>query len=396
MTDQVTDRKTGRPGDRRTPAYEVIQQQGRTTLHVRSYDIARAILKAPEGTRQGGFNADLIESSSLRRPMLFAEGAEHREQRRLAAKFFTPKAVATKHQAMIEALADQSVAELARNGGGRLDLVSFRLAMLVVVEVLGLTESDTRAMERLLERFFRVAPGPDAPRLVRWRALAENNLDTLRFYLAHVRPAVRARRAAPQDDVVSALLEQGLRDRDLLIECLTYAAAGMVTTRQFISVAAWHLIDRPELRRRFVDGSDTERRAILGEIVRLDTVAGNLRRRTTRPFTVETDDGPVELPEGALVDIQVRAANIDPDAFGTDAPLLDADRCPRSRVPLTGLAFGDGHHSCPGEYLAMQETDIFLRRFFQHEWRMEGTPAIAWNEVVLAYDITGLVVRPLG
>jgi cytochrome P450 len=41
--------------------------------------------------------------------------------------------------------------------------------------------------------------------------------------------------------VVSQLLSLGFRDLEILTECLTYAAAGMVTTRELIGVAGWHL-----------------------------------------------------------------------------------------------------------------------------------------------------------
>ncbi|MGD8151160.1 hypothetical protein [Ornithinimicrobium sp. Y1694] len=53
------------------------------------------------------------------------------------------------------------------------------------------------------------------------------------------------------------------------MECLTYGAAGMVTTREFLQIATWHLLDRPALRHRFLVGSAEERSAILHELLRL-------------------------------------------------------------------------------------------------------------------------------
>ncbi len=389
------DRKTGRPGDRREPAYEMVERGGEQRLVVRSFELARAILRRPTGLAQAGFNAETVSGNpALRPPMLFVEGEAHHEQRRLAARYFAPKTVATRHRQMIVELADQLVSELERSGGGRLDVVSFRLALRVVCEVVGLTESDVRAMERLLDAFFAVPPPATAPRLRRLKYHARQNARTLRFYLQHVRPAVRARRAQPRDDVISGLLERGLRDRDLLIECLTYAAAGMVTTRQFIALAAWQLIEHDALLARFRQGSPLERRAILDELVRLDTVAGNLLRRTVTPLTLDTPHGPLTVPEGTVIDLEIRAANADESVFGADAMELNPDRCPAGRAPLAGLAFGAGHHSCPGEHLAMEESDVFLQRFFRGDWTIEAAPTIDWNDVVLAYDIQGLVVRP--
>ena len=58
---------------------------------------------------------------------------------------------------------------------------------------------------------------------------------------------------------------------------------------------------------------------------------------------------------------------------------------------MAGLAFGAGHHSCPGEHLAMEESDVLLQRFFRSDWTIAAAPTIDWNDVVLAYDIQGLV-----
>ena len=48
--------------------------------------------------------------------------------------------------------------------------------------------------------------------------------------------------------MISQLLQQGFDDLEILTEALTYAAAGMATTREFVTVAAWHLLDEPDLR----------------------------------------------------------------------------------------------------------------------------------------------------
>jgi cytochrome P450 len=57
------------------------------------------------------------------------------------------------------------------------------------------------------------------------------------------------------------------------------------------------------------------------------------------------------------------------------------------------MAFGAGAHSCPGEYLAMHETDILLRRLFRNEVTIEREPDLAWNDLVLAYDLSDFTIR---
>lgn len=58
------------------------------------------------------------------------------------------------------------------------------------------------------------------------------------FYFNDVRPTIRARLESPQDDIISHLIELDLSDKAIMMECMTYAAAGMVTTREFIVIAA--------------------------------------------------------------------------------------------------------------------------------------------------------------
>jgi hypothetical protein len=87
----------------------------------------------------------------------------------------------------------------------------------------------------------------------------------------------------------AAHLDQGYTDREILTECLTYGAAGMATTREFIVMAAWHLFEREDLRRRFLEGDDAIRLALLEEILRLEPVVGALCRRTTRELKLDGD-----------------------------------------------------------------------------------------------------------
>ena len=78
----------------------------------------------------------------------------------------------------------------------------------------------------------------------------------LGFYVHDITPALRARRKAPGDDILSELIARRASWRMILTECMTYAAAGMVTTREFIVMAAWHLFERPELRADFLAGDE--------------------------------------------------------------------------------------------------------------------------------------------
>ncbi|MFJ7771222.1 hypothetical protein ACIQ1J_23195 [Streptomyces sp. NPDC097107] len=59
--------------------------------------------------------------------------------------------------------------------------------------------------------------------------------------------AVRAHRRREHDDLVSPLIAEGCSDTEILGECLTFAAAGRVTTRELIRLAACHLFSDADL-----------------------------------------------------------------------------------------------------------------------------------------------------
>jgi hypothetical protein len=133
--------------------------------------------------------------------------------------------------------------------------MSLRMAVTVAAEIVGLTESDRTGMARRLERIFRAGKGAVGRSILDLPRYARAQIHMLDFYARDVFPAVAARRRAPREDVISHLIREGCSDRTILTECLTYAAAGMVTTREFITMAGWHLLERAELRQNSSQGT---------------------------------------------------------------------------------------------------------------------------------------------
>jgi cytochrome P450 len=257
--------------------------------------------------------------------------------------------------------------------------------------VIGLTRS-RRGIQRRLERFFPEKfgrPGLTSRHGLYW--LLRQNSNWLRIYLADVRPAIREHRGRPADNLISHLIAEGCSSAEILGECLTYAAAGMVTTREFISVAAWHLFTDTALREHYATGSASERMAVLHELLRLEPAVARLKRRTTGALDVPTADGPVTVPVDSLVEIFVDQANTDPEAVG------DAPSAVRPGRPTTtgrygaALSFGDGPHRCPGADLALMETDVFLGRLFA----LKGIRMLTPPRVTFQDEIGGYVLREL-
>ena len=119
--------------------------------HLRSYRAVRQVLRDADATRQAGFNAELAGRSSLRQPVLFQDGAEHREQRTAIARFFTPKTVDERYRTLMTELSDTLVHELRTTGSADLDDVSLALAVEVAARVVGLTNARRPGMAHRLE-----------------------------------------------------------------------------------------------------------------------------------------------------------------------------------------------------------------------------------------------------
>ncbi|CAM5569138.1 Cytochrome P450 OS=Streptomyces tendae OX=1932 GN=GUR47_22815 PE=3 SV=1 [Streptomyces tendae] len=343
-------------------------------------------------TVQAGLGIETVEKlpSRVRRPVLYRDGPEHREHRRQTARYFTPRRVEEHYREPMVRIAEEQLSVLRAAGGAALSDLAFGLAIGVVSEVVGLRYGRP-GIRRRLERFFPEEfgePGLTSARGLYW--LVRQNTNWLRIHLADVRPAIRAHRRREHDDLISHLLAEGCSDVEILGECLTFAAAGMVTTREFVCLAAWHLFTDAGLRARYRSADETGRLAVLQELLRLEPVIGRLRRRTTESVQLRCPEGPLTVRPGEYVEILLDDANTDPAAVGDD-PLLV--RPERAAAVGAGLSFGDGPHRCPGAHIALLETDVFLSRLFALDGiRMSGRPRVAFQEAIDGYEIRDLTV----
>ncbi len=388
----ISQQKTARAVE---PPTQPVERTHDGVWHIRGYAEAHAILRAA-GTKQAGFNAELIDRipSRMNMPVLYQEGQDHHQQRKQTARYFTPKAVDENYRQLMEGLSDRIIAHLKKRGQADLSNLSMRLAVQVAGKVVGLTNSLLPGMDRRLDAFF--GHDPTAFGWSPWALLAfvRTQARLLLFFGLDVKPAIRARRRRAQDDVISHLLAQSYRDAEIFTECITYAAAGMATTREFISVATWHFLEQPALRARFLIAPEAERHAMLEEILRLEPVVAHLYRRATTDIEFESAGTSLTIPAGALIDIHIHAANTDPAVVGDDALQLCPGRtinADRATAPV--MSFGDGHHRCPGAFIALQETDIFLQRLLAlPSLRIERKPTVTWNDAVSTYELRKFIL----
>ena len=394
-------RKLEPEGRQDGPALERVSEDGSERWVVRSFAVARQVLREPEATRQAGFGAERMPrgedlgsaaAPAMRPPILYLEGAQHRTQRSAAARFFAPK-VTEDYRPMMEALAAELVGRVRADRPVDLRRLSMEMAVQVAGRVVGLTDSSSRGMSRRLDTFFSGDPLARRTGLAGVLKNLRSGTATARFFYLDVKPAIRARRRRRREDVISQLIDDGFSDLEILTECLTYAAAGMATTRELICMAAWHLLDDPALLARYRGGDRDERLAVLNETLRLEPVVGHLYRRLHTPLTLDVDGVPHALPAGALVDLDLRTVNADARTVGEEPYGLCPGRDLPRAVPAAVMSFGDGHHRCPGGPLAIMESEIFLTALLARDVVADGPPRVTWNAVSQGYDLDRFFVR---
>lgn len=393
----------GTQGDHLLPARDApgprLQRLDRG-LRIRAAGAARQVLRAHGATTQAGFTAEAIPRAGLRRrPILLADGPAHDAQRRDLGRILAPDAVERRWQAMIDERAGAAVDAVRARGRCALGDVSLALSVDVARRIVGLTASPLPALARRLVAFQGqppvdiTVPGwgrtPRQWALAAWRGL----VPLVRFHVRDVRPAIRDRRRAPRDDIISRLLAEGASPAEILVECVTYATAGMITTRELMVLAAWHLLRDDALRARYLAAARQERRGILAEIIRLDPVVAHLYRRVRESLDVADRDRSERVEPGAVVDLCVRDANADPDAMGEEPDRLRPGRATARGVGPAGLSFGAGAHRCPGEHLALAETDALLVRLLALGPEIVTEPTAVWDDVTGGWALRGMVIR---
>ncbi|WP_369805430.1 cytochrome P450 [Sphingobium sp. EM0848] len=365
----------------------------KAAVRTQTFERARAVLRN-QSARQAGFMAEQVGKigSATRQPILFLEGEAHRVQRSATARFFTPKIVTTRYRGLMIRLSDGLVSRFQARKRAKLDDLSLELAVAVAGDIVGLTDSDPDGLARRLDVFFTGNFDPPKNPIKAFARFLHQQYLVLRFYYKDVAPAIRSRRKQRKDDVISHLIDQGYNGREILTECLVYGAAGMATTREFIVMAAWHMLGNDEIRTAFLEGDEGDRIGLLEEILRLEPVVGYIYRRLHEDLP--TADGSAQhVRKGDAVAIDVRAANTDAAAFGACPMQVQPGRKVSAKYGNAGLAFGDGEHRCPGAQVALQETCLFLERLMQVPGlKLERAPDLAWNRLVTGYELRNCVI----
>lgn len=352
--------------------------------------IARKILRSKNAFQAGAGAEHVKVDNPEHTSVFFLDGEAHAKKRQKTQRFLSPKAVAGQHYVVMEKVTHQLLGQFRKEGTAKLEDMSFDLAIEVVGEILGLTNSEQMARAKRIQRVLHASMSKAVPGIPGLILKAKQMLFTLHFFYKDIKPAMEARKNNRKDDAISFYLDEGYSNKSIIIECLTYGTAGMLTTREFIIMAAWYLFEDEALRERFLAGDMKTQLGILMEILRLEPVAAMIHRRVDEEVEgVEAQP----IAAGERYGIDIRATNINEELVGECPFAVDPERSKKARDSGRFLTFGDGPHTCPGWQVALHEARIFLEELFKIPGvKLVNEPEISWNNQLKSYELRNAVL----
>ncbi len=332
---------------------------------------------------QAAMEARAGDRSRGSRAMLNLDPPDHDRLRRLVAKTFTPKTVEALAPLCRRLVDDALDAAEAAGGMDVIADLAFPLPFTVISEMLGMPvdrRDELRAWSSAIVKTLDPVITMDEFDA----ALVAG--DTMTAYVLEV---IEAKRAAPADDLLSALIaaeDQGdmLDEQELIDQVVLLYVAGHETTVNLIGNGTLALLRNPEQADRLRADPTLDQNAV-EELLRYDPPVQFSGRVTTRDLTI--DD--VSIPSGSFTLTGLAAANRDPAKWGPTANDLDLGR----EGAAAHVAFGSGVHHCLGAALARLEGRSAIPALFRR------FPDLALATDDLEYNgrlvLRGLVALPV-
>ncbi|MFB7176562.1 cytochrome P450 [Streptomyces sp. NPDC056257] len=286
------------------------------------------------------------ERESMLSNMLRSDPPDHTRLRRLVSKAFTARRVAGMRP-RIQAVADGLLDAIVPHG--RADLIAdfaLPLPVTVISELLGVPVDDRHDFQGWTDRMIMRGAEPPDPAVVN---------EAWQHMRAYVSELIRAKRAAPGEDLLSGLItardeEQQLSEDELIAMVFLLLVAGYITTVNLIGGGIAMLLAHPDQ----LDLLRSDPELLPGAIEEFLRFDGPVSPGIARFAREDVKIAGTSIPRGATVLIASAIADRDPARF--PAP----DQLDITRQDNPHLAFGHGIHYCLGAPLARLEGQIAI------------------------------------
>ncbi|MCV7226382.1 cytochrome P450 [Mycolicibacterium komossense] len=330
----------------------------------RHADVAAALKDCKSFSSSRGCDLGMVRSTEPpQKSIIFMDPPDHRHMRSLLNKAFTPRAIQSQRDTVIELIEHY----LGKVDPDRFDVVqdfSGPFPVEVIARMAGVPEEYRQQVRHWIDASLHRKPGQIEMDDDNMAA----NIDSGVYYYG----LVQERRENPQDDMISRLIAAEIPDDHGILRklddieitgfTLLLGGAGAETVTKLVGSAVVEFARHPEQWQKLLDDRSKVPAAVEELLRYVGPVQYNVRYTLK---DVEVPSG--TIPAGKAVFLMKGSANRDPRAF-TDAETFDIDR---DRTQAQNLGLGYGIHSCLGAALARMETALALEHLLDFMPRYE-------------------------
>lgn len=293
--------------------------------------------------------------------MIGLDGADHRRNRGVVARAFTPKVIQafeTHFRAICRDVVGRAVS------AGTVDFVpavSVKMPLDAISHLIGVPEADR-------PKFLQWVNALAVPTDPEYSPSPEAAMEAISSLWQYALELADKRRAEPGDDLMSRIVaatdSQTLSEDELMGFTMLLAAAGSDTTRNTFSHGMYALLKNPEQMACLREHASDIPAVAVQELVRWATPVIHF----SRTVHVDTEVAGQHLSAGDRIAMLFASANFDPDYFD------DPEHLDLTRAPNPHLSFGVGPHSCIGKHVAILEIKLLFEELLQRtsDIRLEG------------------------
>jgi cytochrome P450 len=316
----------------------------------------------------------------LERNMLDLDQPDHTRLRALVHKAFTPHLV-DQMRRRVQTLADELLARVAHRH--EMDLINdyaLPLPMTIITEILGVPTKDRHKFHK----WSKAVVSLSSPNVT------VGVIPSVWMFIRYLRRFFKVRRADPQDDLASALIQaeeagDKLSEDELLAMVFLLLIAGHETTVNLISSGVLALLEHPDQMERLRQEPALIKPAV-EELLRYTSPVFMSTERYAREDVILHG---VTIPRGEMSFGVIGSANRDETVF------QNPDQLDITREPNKHLSFGQGIHFCLGAPLARMEAQTAINTLLRRmpDLRLKGSSdSLHWRPSMILRGLDKLPV----
>ena len=356
----------------------------------RHADVAAALKDYESFSSSRGCDLGMVRTGEVpQRSIIFMDPPDHRHMRSLLNKAFTPRAIQSQRDTVVE-LVEHYLSKVDPENFDVVQDFSGPFPVEVITRMAGVPEDFRQQVRHWIDTSLEREPG----QIELSEKNMQANIDSAMYYYS----LVQERRESPQDDMISRLIAAEIPDDegnlrkldDIEITGFTtlLGGAGAETVTKLVGSAVVEFARHPEQWQMLLDDRSKVPDAVEELLRYVGPVQYNVR------FTLKEAEVPSgTIPANKPVFLMKAAANRDPRAYD-DAETFDITR-DRTQAPHLGLGYGI--HSCLGAALARLETTVALEHLLdfmpRYEVDFDGLQRVHMQNVAGYHHVPVKVLR---